>query len=328
VVLQVFADCLMTGAQPVEALAWRRAFGGRHPLPGRATAMLLTQLGSVRDIALLGDKLAACAAFAGAGIRTTPIRAHLARGSMPRPAALPETGGWLFLKPRHGSAARGTLAIARDGANWRDSNGATLDDAVLSDRLAVLAQADELLVQDRLESHPDLVALAGTDVAPVLRVTTARMPGAAPFVHAASLGIFVPGERPRNYLHGQMHVPLGLDDSRMRPGFWLGAPAIRHHRAPWNGAPIAGRPLPALSEALESALAAMALVPGLPLVSWDMILSTQGPVLLEGNAAGDFLLVALAGDGASHLGSSIAQILLAWARARSADESSVDMMAW
>ena len=41
------------------------------------------------------------------------------------------------------------------------------------------------------------------------------------------------------------------------------------------------------------ALQAMVLLPGLPLVNWDLMLTPEGPVILEGNTCGDWILTNL-----------------------------------
>ena len=45
--------------------------------------------------------------------------------------------------------------------------------------------------------------------------------------------------------------------------------------------------------AVEMVVRAMTLVPGLPLVSWDLIVTGSGPVILEGNTCGDWILTNL-----------------------------------
>src|SRR5579862_1244243 len=68
----LIADCLRSGARPNEALIWRQFFPppGPHPLPGRAAAVLLLQLGSASEHRLLADKQATAELLAKAGLPT------------------------------------------------------------------------------------------------------------------------------------------------------------------------------------------------------------------------------------------------------------------
>jgi hypothetical protein len=51
--------------------------------------------------------------------------------------------------------------------------------------------------------------------------------------------------------------------------------------------------MPRLSDAIEMVVRAMALFPQLPLVNWDLIVTETGPVILEGNTCGDWILTNL-----------------------------------
>jgi hypothetical protein len=76
----------------------------------------------------------------------------------------------------------------------------------------------------------------------------------------------------------------------MKPGIWFLHTGARYRSLPWNEAPLAARALPAFDHAVRVVLDAMALLPGLPLVNWDVIVTSMGPVILEGNTGGDWIL--------------------------------------
>jgi hypothetical protein len=148
-------------------------------------------------------------------------------------------------------------------------------------------------VQTRLFAAPELADLATGDTAPVLRLTTAREPGAGPFLHSALLSINVPGEWPRHFIRGQIRVPIEHATGVMKPGIWFLHPGTRYRSLPWNEAPLAARSLPGFDRAVRVVLDAMALFRGLPLVNWDVIVTSMGPVILEGNTSGDWILTNL-----------------------------------
>jgi hypothetical protein len=141
-----------------------------------------------------------------AGLRTPKIVRVIARGSVPVLGAefFGSQYSDLFVKPRHGSAGRGTLSVDVFGQGRFSINGGEPVGAEdLAARLAAGAVTDDLVVQERLTGCPELADLSAGG-APVLRVTTAREPGAAPFLHSALLAIPVPGENPVDFLNGQV----------------------------------------------------------------------------------------------------------------------------
>jgi hypothetical protein len=253
----LLVDCLCTGARPVEAFIWRQFFpsSGRHPLPGRAAGVLLSRLGSVCQHRLLADKQAAAELLNNAGLPVPRTLEIIPRG------CTTDLGSpvWsrldaVFVKPRHGAASRGAMTAA---------------DFLRGVRSA--PPEDDLLVQTRLCAAPELADLVTDGAPPVLRLTTARLPGDAAFLHSALLSIDVPGERPRDFMRGQIRVVIDPVTGCMESGIWFLRPGERYPRLPWNGAPLAGRRRPCLEQALEMALRAIDLVPDLPLVNWDLI---------------------------------------------------------
>lgn len=296
---QLAEDCLRSGAQPVEAFIWRSVFSSPkcHPLPARAAGTLLSRLGSPEEHRLLADKLATAELLSGAGLATPPLRDAIPRGGSIDPTASTwATEGHLFVKPRHGSASRGTIAIdALPGSVWRiDGDLSLVGPEMLESLIAAAAATDSLLVQARLDPGPELADLATAGPAPVLRLNAARHRGGAPFLHSALLTIDVPGEHRRHFIRGQIRAPVDPTNGEMTSGVWFLRPADRYARLPWNEARVAGRPLLGFHEAVAMVLRAMELVPNLPLVNWDLILTAQGPVILEGNTGGDWILTSLA----------------------------------
>jgi hypothetical protein len=79
----------------------------------------------------------------------------------------------------------------------------------------------------------------------------------------------------------------------MAAGICFRHPDQRHAFLPWNRAALAGRTLPGFEQAAEMALQAMSLFPDLPVVNWDLIVTASGPVFLEGNTCGDWILTNL-----------------------------------
>ncbi len=293
---RLYGDCLLTGGGPVDVYVWRSLWGGLHPLPGRGAGLLLSRLGDSTGHALLADKLEAAERLAMADIPVPVMRGVYRRGAACDVSLLADAapGQDLFLKPRHGQGGRDAFALTRLDGVWH-MGGRPVSSAELMARLARLVLRDDLLVQERLVAAQEVADLAVNGRAPVLRLATARLPGQAPFLHSALLTLAVPGRNPRHFLEGAVHAPVDPAEGRLVAGLTLAAPQTRLDRLTWNGALLAGRSVPGFAQAAAMVLRAMAALPPLPLVHWDLIPTEAGPVLLEGNSCGNWILACLPG---------------------------------
>jgi hypothetical protein len=307
--VSLYRDCVRTGATPLEAHVWRSLHGTPHPLPARASALLMARLGDPDARILLADKLAAGTMLSGLGIKVPRTLRLLPRG---QPVTFPEQPPWrgpLFVKPRRGYGGRGGLALTEHGEGWL-LDGRPASTGAVQGRLSRLAAHDDLLVQDRLLASSDQADLAVEGRAPVLRLVTTRRRKAEPVLHSALLTIPTPDHEPRHFLKGAVHAPIDLTTGRMTRGVSLSDPGNRLERLAWNPAPLAGRRLDGFHQAVEGALVAMGAL-DLPLVHWDVIQTGAGPVFLEGNTSGNWIIASLPDlDGLS--AGSLADVLASW----------------
>jgi hypothetical protein len=246
---------------------------------------------------MLADKLATAEHLARAGLVFPALRGLIARGEPPDEALLytADLGTGLFIKPRHGHGGRGAFSLRREAGGWSLDGGPAMDWPAVRARLFRFARQDDLLIQERLTAPTEIGGWVAQERPPVLRVTTARLPEGTPFLHSAILTLAVPGRNPRDFLRGSIHAPVDPAAGRLAAGLSLSAPRDRLERIPWNGAALSGRTVPGFREAVAAALSAMATLPPVPLVHWDLIPTTRGPILLEGNSAGNWILTTLAG---------------------------------
>jgi len=304
-------DCLAAGAEPNEALVWRRTFrpAAPHPLPGKAATLLLSRLGDPAEHALLADKLATGQRLAAGNLRVPTLLATIGDGSLDPDHEIWSVPRQLVIKPRRGWGGRHVNFVDVFGGGWFSVDGGP-QSTIEAVRARIAAAGEDLLVQARVVPVPELADLTAAR-APVLRLTTARDPSSLPFMHSALLTIAVPDENPRHFVRGQLHVPVVPQTGRLVRGIWFLHAGERFASLPWNGAPIADRLLPGFARAAAMAIEAMALFPGLPLVSWDVILSADGPVILEGNSRGDWILTNLGAIDRSER--SLPALLRSWA---------------
>lgn len=290
--LVVYWDCVRTGAMPLEAHVWRSLHATPHPLPARASALLMSRLGAPEAHRLLADKLATANALSATGLSFPKLIQFI---SCAQPIALSlETrlGAALFVKPRRGHGGLGGFALIEHRGEWR-TDGRSVSTPELLARMAQLVRYDDVLIQEHVLAAPDLADLASDGRAPVLRLTTTCLPNAEPFLHSALLTIAVPDRNPQNFLNGTVLAPIDIRSGRVLRGLSLGRPHDRLDRLPWNAALLNGRRLPNFGEAAAAAQRAMAALPALPVVHWDLILSAEGPIFLEGNTSGNWIIASL-----------------------------------
>ncbi|HEV7289955.1 sugar-transfer associated ATP-grasp domain-containing protein [Sphingomonas sp.] len=306
----VYADCVRTGASPLEAHVWRSLHATPHPLPAKASALLISRLGAGEDQRLLTDKLAAAAALSAVG-PVFPKLVQLIRSEEPIALAAELCAGTaLFAKPRHGHGGRGGFALDYVESEWR-MDGRPVSEPDLLARIARSVRHDDLLIQERVRAHPALENLSQGGRAPVLRLVTAQYPGAQPFLHSALMAIGVPGQNPANFLEGTVFAPVDSATGTMAQGLLLARPRDRLRVLPWNGVALENRKVADFNEAVRAALSAMTALPGLPVVHWDVIVSSDGPVMLEGNVGGNWILASLP-ERAGLAVCDLAHVLSAW----------------
>jgi hypothetical protein len=289
----LFVDCLMSGARPGEAWQWRELFGDRIELGKRAASLLLSVLGDPAGHALLADKVATARALRAAGAPVPETLATFGPDSAEADLAPVRTARvGLVIKPQTGYGAHGlffTQPLAAD--RWR-VNGAQVSWEAFS---AMLRGAHEpLLAQPRLRGAAALDGFLEAERPPILRVTTARRPGAAPFLHGAFLAIPVPGATATTVATKDIRAPVDPASGRLAAAVLLADPRQRLSSVPWNQAKIEGRVLEGFAAAVEATLLAAAAVPPLPVISWDVVLTDAGPMILEGNSMANWLLANLA----------------------------------
>lgn len=306
----VYADCVRTGASPLEAHVWRSLHATPHPLPARASALLFSRLGSREDQRLLADKLAAADALSAVGPVFPKLVQRVRSGGAIALADELRTGKALFVKPRHGQGGRGGFALDYVDAQWR-VDGRPISESDLFAQIAQSVRTDDLLIQERVTAHPGLEGLSYGGRAPVLRLVTARYPAAPPFLQSALMAVGVPGQNPANFLEGMIFAPIDSATATLAQGLSLARPRDRLKVLPWNMVALEGASVPDFDQAVGAALSAMTAVPGLPIVHWDVILSSDGPIMLEGNVSGNWILASLPErEGLALCG--LADVLRAW----------------
>jgi len=234
----------------------------------------------------LGHKLAFAKVCKQFGL-PTPTIAAIARNRRMTVLDRGALDGDLFLKPEQGRGAAGAEAFRRRA----DGRFAIGDDALsLSDLLESIAaetrRAPKLL-QPLLTNHPSIADLAEQSLV-TIRIFTAIAPGDRPVVTHAMLRVISKLEP--NWPSSE-EFAAAIDLATGRLGLMCGDTAIGpqhwYERHPVTNAPITGRIVPQWPAIHALALRAQQVFSDRILVGWDVALTPDGPVLIEGNSYPD-----------------------------------------
>jgi len=241
---------------------------------------VLYALGDKADIALAADKLTLSDRLASLGLPVAPIRTVVVPGqnldlSLP-PWTRPEK---LLVKPRHGAHAKGLFSIkSLPGGRFSISGGPPVDPSELYRRLMSAARQDSLLVQAFIGPSADTRDFS-PDAPPIIRAFTMRVkPGERASVASAILKILPPGrDAPDTRDVDELTVfPIDLESGIPGDGILFGDP--RNRVSGRRGRALAGWPA-----VQEMVVRASDILPGVPVIGWDVLLGPDGPVILEAN---------------------------------------------
>lgn len=205
-----------------------------------------------------------------------------------------------FLKPACGRGGAGHFSVGRclaPGQQWE----------LLPDRSAVSAETliecvaaagAPYVAQRRLKPHPDLSCF-GTDVLHTVRFIT-LLDGDATVVQAA-LKIGTGAGPVDNLAKGNLIAGIDMATGRLGAAYEqysdgrleLCRPVKAH---PLTNSGIEGRQVPLWRDTVETVRKAAACFYLISVAAWDIAVTEQGPVIIEGNSDPNWLLTQLAND--------------------------------
>jgi hypothetical protein len=187
--------------------------------------------------------------------------------------------GKFFIKPVSGNHGRhaGRLDINGDVLRF---NGRELDPGRA--RQALLAGPGDFLLQQWIDQHPDMSIHSDRTVNTIRALTVRLGPDKVIFFHAVMRN----GRTDRyldNFHAGGIAVRVDVESGiTMDNGVQLRPQAtLKHH--PDSNKPLAGLPIPYFEELKALLTKAHAMFPGLRSVGWDVAVSPEGPIIIEGN---------------------------------------------
>jgi len=195
----------------------------------------------------------------------------------------------LFVKPQRGKGGRGVERWAWRNGRFQATDGRSLDAAALLDHLRELAAIKPLLVQERLVNHPGLERRGAGALNTLRTYTVTDEDGRAEHIFSMFRMSRDPGKAVDNIHAGGLAAGVDSRTGTLGPAtnFTVLARDGWHERHPTTGARIAGYQLPFWPEVLDLALAAHRQLGGAFVVGWDIAITPDGPLLVEGNKSPD-----------------------------------------
>jgi len=206
----------------------------------------------------------------------------------------------LVLKPTGGEQGLGLLILddvdhATGAATTREGVRTTLEEAVASVDVAGMGGHPGYVVQEPVPSHPEYRDLAPWTTNTIRVITIVDRDGEA-HVQAAATLLGRRGRMANNFHAGGVNVGVDVETGALGRGRVLGrAGWVDEH--PDTGVPFAGRSVPDWDEVTRVCRHAATLLPGLRSIGWDVVVTPDGPVLLEANDGWGMRMVQLHGPG-------------------------------
>jgi hypothetical protein len=232
----------------------------------------------------LGHKQKFAERCATAGARCVCCELVIGQGAVD-PASLPDVD--LFVKPLIGCGGKGAERWDRVGhRRWSDGS-CELEGQQLIDRLRTRGRP--LVVQKRVLAHPSLLPLT-SGALPTVRLLTCLDEQNRPEAVAAVFRMSVGANRTVDNFHaGGVACAVSLGEGELGIASDLGADArlgwcVDH---PTTGARISGTLLPYWDQVKSLGLRAHDAFNDRVLIGWDIAISDDGPIIIEGNRGPD-----------------------------------------
>ncbi len=208
-----------------------------------------------------------------------------AHGSTRLPAAN------LFVKPLNGKGGNGAEAWnLTPQADYEGVKGERLEAPALYEKLRRESCGRPLLVQQRLENHPDLAVTCGPTFA-TARIMTVVNESGRPEPVIAVFRMATGNAVVDNFHRGGLAAGVDLKTGELGSAIGLSPFSERTDIHPKTGLRFAGMRIPGWHQALRLAVRAHDAFPGRTVVGWDIGFTAVGPVVVEGNSSPGILML-------------------------------------
>jgi hypothetical protein len=299
---------------------WPKAGGylTRYETKNGIVKLLTWQLGDYEHRTTLDNKLTFATFCKEIGVPTPPLLGIARDGVLKlEEGAASRLDQDLFIKPVKSKGSRGIDVFRHVGpGRYQDEARLEIDRATMMQRVAERSKSESgaLMVQQRLFNHPDIADLADQSLMAIRVVTCKSDLDQNAIVTYAFIRIITRLE-PNWPVKYELGIAVDLETGQLGPATgdkerWLLCWWDVH---PVTGAKVTGRQMPHWDEIKAIALKAHNAAQGRLLVGWDIAVTPDGPLLLEGNSYPDVDFpqrVCRVGIGESPLGAPLHAALL------------------
>lgn len=247
---------------------------------------LLKAVNGDTDYLLFDDKRRFFAECQLAGLPTIPIVADFEGGEAKRwgegiGAPLPKAD--LFAKPALGKCATGAMLYTYEPPGfYRCSDGTLKTAEELLKSLAETSRTHPYILQERYENHPEIAALSPGALC-TFRIVTCRLPDGRCEDIIAIFKMPTGNCFADNFSIGGIAISIDKNNGLLGTAITKDIDADRIETHPDTGRKIVGFRIPYWDCVIPLCLKAHAAFPDYAYVGWDVAVTKDGPVLVEGN---------------------------------------------
>jgi hypothetical protein len=187
--------------------------------------------------------------------------------------------GNVVIKSDYGMMGNAVLVFV---ATTDDTFVAASGDTWTLDRLVHRMQGTESwLIQERVMAHPELAALAGSEMVSSVRMTTCLRDDGQIFLLPTTLKLPATKNGLDNFGGGNVGISVGPDGILGTGVYGKDGPVVESH--PVSGIRFVGRQVPHWDAAVKLVHLAQGGLGTMRSLGWDVAITPDGPMLLEGN---------------------------------------------
>ena len=210
------------------------------------------------------------------------------------------TNGDYFLKPLDGQCGQGIIEVSVSDGKCL-INGASAQQEELSNRIEKLVQKGSYLIQERIRQHPVVNALYDKSINTIRLLTVFDRRNKTVVPLSAILRVGVNGNVVDNWAMGGLVVGIDLDTGRLREwGYYKHGKGTKTKSHPNSGVPFLGVEIPFWDEVITKAKALHHHLLPIFVIGWDIAVTPDGPVFIEGNDNMEVSLNQAADKGLKH----------------------------
>ena len=239
------------------------------------------------DSSGLDDKLKFYVACRENGVSTADVVSSFSSGNVVwyhGEGRLPERD--LFAKPTRGEGGQGIELWAYHDGTYQSEGGDAFTAEALVAHLAERSASADYLLQPRLRNHPDLARISSGGLSTVRVVTAMESPDGEPQVLVTALRMALSSSTVDNFGEGGLAAPVDPETGILGLAIKknLADAALDFAVHPATGHLIEGTLVPLWDEVVALARQAHRSFPHLLVVGWDIAVTTEGVVVVEGNS--------------------------------------------